>query len=242
MNEQTMVISAGAAVASLAFFHTITGPDHYLPFIMIGRARNWSAFKTSMLTLLCGFGHVFSSILLAAIAIFFGSLLTGIEWIEESRAELAAWMLIAFGFFYMVWGIKKAYKNRKHKHVHDHGDGHEHEHEHEHEHSHHNTHSHFHVDDKKKITPWVLFIVFVLGPCEPMIPLLLAPASQGNVNGVIWVAVIFTAVTLATMLGLVLSSLYGLKKISFKPIEKYSHALAGASIFCCGLAMQFLGL
>jgi len=238
MNEQAVVITAGATVAFIAFFHTLTGPDHYLPFIMIGRVRNWSTFKTSMLTLLCGFGHVASSIVLATIAIFCGSLLTGIEWIEESRGELAAWMLIAFGFFYMTWGIKQAYKNRKHKHVHGHGDGHE----HEHEHSHHNSHSHVHIDDKKKITPWVLFIIFVLGPCEPMIPLLLAPASQGNISGVIWVAAIFTVVTLVTMLGLVLSSIYGLKKISFKPIEKYSHAFAGASILCCGLAMVFLGL
>ncbi len=238
MNEQTVVITAGVTVASIAFFHTITGPDHYLPFIMIGRVRKWSTLKTSLLTLACGFGHIFSSIILAVIAIFFGSLLTNIQWIEESRGELAAWMLIAFGLFYMVWGMKQAYKNREHKHVHEHSDGHK----HEHEHCHQNTHSHFHIDDKKKITPWVLFIIFVLGPCEPMIPLLIAPASKGSISGVIWVAVIFTVVTVATMLGLVLSSIYGLKKISFKPIEKYSHALAGASIFCCGLAMQFLGL
>jgi nickel/cobalt exporter len=238
MNEQAIVISAGAAVASIAFFHTITGPDHYLPFIMIGRARKWSTLKTSMLTMACGLGHVFSSILLAMVAIFCGSMLTKVKWIEESRGELAAWMLVAFGLFYMVWGVKQAYKNREHKHVHDHGDGHK----HEHEHCHQNTHSHFHVEDKKKITPWVLFIIFVLGPCEPMIPLLIAPASKGSIAGVIWVAVIFTVVTLGTMLGLVLSSIYGLKKISFKPIEKYSHAFAGASILCCGIAMQFLGL
>lgn len=145
MNEQTVVVTAGVAVASMAFFHTLTGPDHYLPFIMIGRARNWSAWKTSMLTLVCGFGHVFSSIILAVIAILFGSLLTKIEWIEESRADLAAWMLIAFGFFYMIWGIKQAYKNRTHTHTHEHGDGNIHEHEHSHQHS----HAHFHLDDKK---------------------------------------------------------------------------------------------
>jgi len=238
MNEQAVVITAGATVAFIAFFHTLTGPDHYLPFIMIGRVRNWSTLKTSMLTLLCGFGHVASSIVLAAIAIFCGSLLAGIEWIEESRGELAAWMLIAFGFFYMAWGIKQAYKNREHKHVHNHGDGHV----HEHEHSHHESHSHVHIKDDKKITPWILFIIFVLGPCEPMIPLLIAPASQGSISGTIWVAVVFTVVTLATMLGLVLSSLYGLNQISLKPIERYSHALAGASLLCCGLAMVFLGL
>jgi ABC-type nickel/cobalt efflux system permease component RcnA len=238
MNEQTITIAAGVAAASIAFFHTLTGPDHYLPFIMIGRAKNWSGFKTSMLTLLCGFGHVFSSIVLAVIAVLFGSLLTQIQWIEESRGALAAWLLIAFGFFYMAWGIKHVYKNREHKHVHDHGDGNI----HEHTHSHHDSHSHFHIEDDKKITPWILFIIFVLGPCEPMIPLLIAPASTGNIAGTVWVALVFTAVTLATMLGLVLSSLYGLKQISLKPVEKYAHVIAGASILCCGLAMVFLGL
>ena len=142
-------------------------------------------------------------------------------------------MLIAFGFFYMIWGIKQAYKNRTHTHTHEHNDGSM----HEHEHSHHHSHAHFHLEDKKKITPWVLFIIFVLGPCEPMIPLLIAPASKGNVAGVIWVAIVFTAVTLATMLGLVLSSLYGLKQISLKPVERYAHAIAGGSILCCGIAM-----
>ena len=106
MNEQTITIAAGVAAASIAFFHTLTGPDHYLPFIMIGRAKNWSAFKTSMLTLLCGFGHVFSSIVLAVIAVLFGSLLTQIQWIEESRGALAAWLLIAFGFFLYGLGHK----------------------------------------------------------------------------------------------------------------------------------------
>ena len=61
-----------ATAASLAFVHTITGPDHYLPFIMIGRARRWSLSRTALLTLLCGVGHVGSSILIgpAGIVIF----------------------------------------------------------------------------------------------------------------------------------------------------------------------------
>ena len=238
MDQQTVVMTA---VVSTAFFHTITGPDHYLPFIMIGRVRNWSAFKTSLLTFVCGLGHVLSSIVLAVIAIFFGKLLTKIQWVEEARGELAAWLLIAFGFFYMAWGIKQALKNREHKHKHEHEDGSV----HEHTHNHHEGHCHFHMnvlEDKKKITPWVLFIIFVLGPCEPMIPLMIAPASQGNIAGVIWVASVFTAVTVLTMLGLVLCSLYGLNRISLKKLERYSHALAGGSIMACGLAMQFLGL
>ncbi|MDD5727072.1 MAG: sulfite exporter TauE/SafE family protein [Victivallales bacterium] len=240
MDQQIVTATAGAAVAAIAFFHTITGPDHYLPFIMIGRVRKWPAFKTAILTLICGLGHVSSSIVLAVIAIFFGKLLTRIQWIEESRGELAAWLLIAFGFFYMVWGMKQAFRNREHTHEHEHDDGSV----HEHVHSHYGNHLHVHManEDTRKITPWVLFIIFVLGPCEPLIPLMLAPASQGNILGVVWVAALFSVITLATMLALVLGSLYGLNRISFKGVEKYAHALAGGSIMACGLAMQFLGL
>ena len=32
--------------ATIGFVHTITGPDHYLPFIVIGRARRWSLART----------------------------------------------------------------------------------------------------------------------------------------------------------------------------------------------------
>ncbi|MCH7764784.1 MAG: hypothetical protein IIB95_13800 [Candidatus Marinimicrobia bacterium] len=43
--------------ASIGFVHTIIGPDHYLPFIMISRARSWSFQKTIFITLLCGMGR-----------------------------------------------------------------------------------------------------------------------------------------------------------------------------------------
>lgn len=205
---------------------------------MIGRARNWSAFKTAMLTLACGFGHVFSSIILAMVCIWFGSILTGIEWLEEFRGNLAGWLLIAFGFAYMLWGLKWVFKHKKHTHCHIHEDGSV----HEHPHSHVTAHAHVHDKDKKNITPWVLFIIFVLGPCEPLIPLMMAPASKGSYFGAAVVAIIFSVITLLTMLGLVMSSLFGLKMFSLNKAEKYTHAIAGASILCCGLAIQVLGL
>jgi nickel/cobalt exporter len=49
---------------SVAFIHTLSGPDHYLPFIMISKARKWSLVKTTWFTVLCGLGHVGSSTIL----------------------------------------------------------------------------------------------------------------------------------------------------------------------------------
>lgn len=53
--------------ATLGFVHTILGPDHYLPFIVMSKARNWTTFRTVMITVLCGLGHVASSVVVGAI-------------------------------------------------------------------------------------------------------------------------------------------------------------------------------
>ena len=55
--------------ASIGFFHTLFGPDHYLPFIVMARANRWSTIKTIWITLLCGVGHVVSSVVLGIIGI-----------------------------------------------------------------------------------------------------------------------------------------------------------------------------
>ena len=106
--------------ASIAFVHTVVGPDHYLPFIVMARARKWSIFKTTWVTLLSGFGHVISSILLGAIGIGVGVGLNRLEFLESVRGDLAAWLFVLFGLGYMLWGIWRITGKRKHKHQHKH--------------------------------------------------------------------------------------------------------------------------
>ena len=55
--------------ASIGFFHTLFGPDHYLPFIVMAKARKWSLTKTTWITLLCGIGHIGSSVILGMIGV-----------------------------------------------------------------------------------------------------------------------------------------------------------------------------
>ena len=61
-----------ATAASIGFVHTVTGPDHYLPFIAIGRARRWSLTRTLSITALCGVGHVLGSVALGSLGIGLG--------------------------------------------------------------------------------------------------------------------------------------------------------------------------
>jgi threonine/homoserine/homoserine lactone efflux protein len=83
-----------------------------------------------------------------------------------------------------------------------------------------------------------LFLIFVFGPCEPMIPLVMAPGSPW---GIVLVSLTFTLVTLAVMLSAVLAATFGLKRVSLRPLERWSHAMAGAVILACGVAIH-LGL
>jgi len=116
--------------ASIGFFHTIFGPDHYLPFIMISWARKWSAVKTTLITLLCGLGHIGSSVVLGLIGVAAGLAINRLEIVESVRGNVAAWLLIAFGLVYFVWGLRRAYQKKSHVHSHTHVAGAAHEHLH----------------------------------------------------------------------------------------------------------------
>ena len=223
---------------SIGFIHTLLGPDHYLPFIVLSQAKKWSLKKTMLITFLCGLGHVMSSVVLGLIGIAIGISVTRLVSVESFRGNIAAWLFIAFGLVYMIISIKNLIKKRKHSHSHFHIDGEKHLHEHDHN----KEHTHIHQEEIVKTTPWILFLIFVFGPCEPLIPILMYPAAENNISGSIIVSILFSVVTIATMMSIVLAFKLGLNKINLKPVEKYSHLIAGAMIFFSGLAIQFLGL
>jgi hypothetical protein len=68
------------------------------------------------------------------------------------------------------------------------------------------------------------------------------PAAKNNFHGAVIVAILFSITTITTMMSIVLAFKLGLNKINLKPVEKYSHIIAGAMIFFSGLAILFLGL
>jgi len=225
--------------ASIGFLHTLIGPDHYLPFIVMARARHWSQLKTGWITFLCGLGHVASSVLLGIVGIALGIAVSKLEVVESFRGDFAAWALIAFGLVYFVWGLRKAWRKQPHEHRHAHLNGIAHAHAHSHESEHVHVHE---AEGKTNITPWILFTIFVLGPCEPLIPILMYPAAKHSLSGVMWVTAVFGGVTILTMLGIVTASSWGLQMIPLRNAERYAHALAGGAICLSGLAIQFLGL
>jgi ABC-type nickel/cobalt efflux system permease component RcnA len=160
-----------------------------------------------------------------------------LESLEAFRGDIAAWLLLGFGLAYLAWGIHRAIRNKPHSHVHVHEDETIHDHEHSHEHA----HAHAHNARERKMTPWILFTIFVFGPCEPLIPLLMYPASKSSTAGMLLVTAVFAVATIGTMLTIVLLSSWGISFARIKRLERYSHALAGATVTLCGIAIH-LGL
>jgi len=169
--SEMMVLVLSAAF--LGLIHTLLGPDHYLPFIVLSRARKWTRARTLWIPFISGVGHVLGSVALGMIGIAMGLSLSKLEAFEASRGSLVGWMLIAFGVLYTAYGVFKYMKRgadvhlpsflrpKSIKHAHLHLDVKE-----------------IEEDQAGKLTPWILFLIFVFGPCEVLIPMLIYPADR----------------------------------------------------------------
>ncbi|MGE0610170.1 MAG: hypothetical protein AB7O62_23970 [Pirellulales bacterium] len=190
--------------------------------------------------------------------------------IEADRGDLAGWLLVAFGLMYLTWGVWRAIRNQPHSHPHVHPDGTVHSHEHVHQGDHLHVHATepappaainlegrageggrssqpspvsaaaAPTKPRGRLTPWVLFTIFLFGPCEPLIPLMMVPTIQGHPWGVAVVTLLFSLATILTMLTAV--SLLCLGVGVFQNwgarFERFGHALAGAAVLACGLAIK----
>lgn len=227
--------------------HTLLGPDHYVPFIALARAGRWTMRKAVTVASLCGVGHVLSSVVIGVTGAALLKNLESLTGVEAVRGQVAAWLLCAFGLVYMVWGVRRGMRDRTHRHPHVHADGTV----HDHVHNHHGAHVHVHVPhappgdrEQGSMTPWVLFIVFLFGPCEPLIPILMYPALRHGWWPMMVVACVFLLATIATMVAVVVVGVYGLRKVPADGtgkwgvvVGRYGHALAGFAVAGCGAAM-----
>jgi nickel/cobalt exporter len=200
-----------ASTLAIAVLHSLA-PDHWLPFVMLGRAQHWSRWKLTWITSLAGLGHVTSSLVIGAIGVLIGMAVEDVNLWESSRSSIASLLLIGFGVAYMVWGIK----NWGRKHTHE-------------------------MNTAKMVSYWTLFALVVFGPCEPLIPLIFVGYGFGWM-AVFGVFVVFGTTTIAMMLVQVHLATVGMRLVRIHWLEHGSHAIAGAVIALTGVAIMVLGL
>ncbi len=227
------LITLMLSTIAISCLHTATGPDHYLPFIVLSRSQKWTITKTIVITIICGLGHILSSVGVGLIGVVLGWQLSNLSWFEAHRGNIAAWCLLGFGVAYLLYGLWRARKNKLHKHFdimnedvyvyeHSHGDV-------------------VASKNRVKVTPLVLFAIFVMGPTEPLLPLLFYSGAQRSYLEIMIIIIVFSLCTVLTMLTMVLLGIYGYSFYDTEKLEKYVHAIGGLVITVCGVGMLFLG-
>ena len=231
MSSNLLLLAVSAV--SISFFHTASGPDHYLPFIVLSRARKWTMARTILLTVVCGLGHVLSSVVLGLIGVFLGWQLNRFSFFQDMRGNVSGWALLLLGLAYTAYGFRQAYLNRPHKHFdvlqdevyvfeHRHGE--------------------MVMPDKRvKVTPLVLFAIFVMGPSEPLIPLLFFSGTHRSTTEVVVLILTFTLSTVLTMTALVMLGYFGYSLVKTDTLERYVHAVGGSVVTLCAVGMLFFG-
>ncbi len=237
MTSPTTQLLVGSA-AAIALLHTAVGIDHYLPFIALGRARSWSLRRTLLVTGGCGVGHVAASVVLGVVGLALGLAADEVDGLQSARGSVAAWLLIGFGLAYAAWGLVRAVRGQTHTHLHVHPDGTAHAHAHDHR----DEHLHVHDARGSSVSVWTLFIIFAFGPCEALIPLMMAPAVSRDWSQLALVVGVFAAVTVATMMALVALGYLGVSLARFRMGERYVHLSAGLALALAGALVQLFGL
>jgi hypothetical protein len=216
LNDGIFWALAGTA-AAVGALHSVA-PDHWVPFMAVGRARGWSAARTAQVTLLCGFAHVTVSVLLGLLALRLGQAM--LEAFGTRLESVAGILLIGFGLAYGLWGLRRALAGKLHGHAHPHFD---------------------HVHDPSRATVLGLVLLFSVDPCVRLIPIILAAAPLGWAR-LLALIVIYEIATIGTMVAIVLAARRGAFKALQAPwLDRYGDALAGGLIVVTGLAVAALG-
>lgn len=213
--------------------HTLI-PDHWLPFVLIGRARNWSGERTAFVSGCSALLHVGLSVLLGLFALGIG--LTVTQVVGETLERGGALAVIAFGLAYAFWSWRKGghfHPGGSLLHPHDEacsgeeGDANP-------------KHLHYHADGeliaRAKWSDLGLAAIVGLNPCVLMLPIFLSAARLGG-ETIALAAVAYSAPTVALVVGLSVAGVCWRSQIRLPGPARYMESGSGLLIAALGVAM-----
>ncbi len=229
-----VVVAGSAAVGAI---HALL-PDHWIPFVLLSKARRWDLGRSLAAVVAGGVAHLGSTAALGFLLAFLGA--EAIRRVGPAAEFAGAAILAVFGLMLALRGMRSARA----------GEGHSHSGEHSHDHpgtrppvrddSPAHPHSYPH-DRRRHAGRGHLLEGAVLGvrPCAEAIPIFLAAAAYGLTSSVLAVAA-WVLATLGTTVIVVWFSLLGLR--SFKPdfLERYGELAAGLVILLMGMGAAVL--
>lgn len=225
--------------ATTAAIHTLI-PDHWLPFVLVGRARGWSARTTAMVSGFSAVVHTLLSIGLGLCALRLG--VTAASVLGERLERGSGLLLIAFGAVYALW----AWRKRGHFHpggnlLHaaaeaGHCDGSE--------GSAGSEHLHYHADEawiRAETGKGALALALIVGlnPCVLLLPIMVATAAEGP-KAIVLVTLAYSATTVALMVGLSVAGVAGARHLKVPAAARHMETASGILIALSGVVFLLI--
>ncbi|TGD59258.1 urease accessory protein UreH domain-containing protein [Flavobacterium humi] len=204
-------------------------PNHWLPLIAIGKTEKWTQGEIMRATLITGFAHTLSTVLIGIIVGFFGYKLSSSY--EIISGIIAPSILIVLGIIYLVLDLSDK-------------EGFEHNHHHD-EFLHKSVKEDFYPLKlvQKKKTKWSLLASMSIGmfftPCAE-IEAYYFQASTIGWAGIWIVSAVYTFVTIGGMLLLVYLGMHGAKHLESHYMEHHEKRITGIVLIAIGLLTYFV--
>ena len=190
-------------------------PNHWIPLIAISKTEKWSTKETVFATLITGFSHTLSTILIGIFVGFIGIKLTeNYSYITRVAAPL---ILLFIGIIYVMLDLKSTH------------------------HHHHFDINNQKIKNQKSKTAIIisLCIGMFLSPCIEIEAFYFQAATQGWL-GILLVSMIYLTLTLTIMVGLVYYGLKGVNKFNSHFLDHHEKLVTGIVLIALGLFAYFV--
>jgi nickel/cobalt transporter (NicO) family protein len=217
-----------AAAAGVAVGHAIL-PDHWVPLAVVGRTQKYKLSRVAKLSTLAGVAHVLVSLLLGAIIVAVG--LQFRSSIQSAQDTIIGIVLILTGLGFALLQLT----GRGHHHDHDH-QHHDHDHDHTGSHSH-TTHTDASPDQSAGRARAIASIMVPFGaaasPDLTILPVFLAATTAG-VAAAVGALIVFSIVTIGTIVGLTLVACFGGYQVQGEWLERWGNLFTAAVLTIIG--------
>lgn len=189
-------------------------PNHWIPLIAISKAEKWTNKETVAATLITGFSHTLSTIVIGIIVGFVGIKLSeNYSYITRVAAPL---ILLIFGIIYLFLDFRK-------------------------HHHHHFELNNKTLKSKRSKTAIILTLCIgmFLSPCIEIEAYYFQAATKGWL-GILIVSIVYLVMTLTIMTGLVYFGLKGVKRFNSHYLEHHEKRITGIVLIFLGFFAYFV--